>query len=111
MWPESLPEREQAVKAILSDYGARIGASVEQQVLAYKIAKCENDTFDPLRQSEIINAQGIQEDSWGISQIHMPSWKGQITIAMATDPVWSTQFLLRKIKEGDAYLWSCSRKV
>jgi len=90
---------------------------------------CENDTFDPERQSEVrYSAQqiarnphwgqvGEYENSWGLAQIHIPAgninpWTGEpITEAEAKDPIFSSNYMAYKINKGEQSMWTCSRKV
>ena len=57
------------VLAKIDAVSAKYGVSRD---MVYKIVVCETaGTFDPTIQSQIIK-NGIQEDSWGLAQIHLP---------------------------------------
>ena len=73
---------------------------------------CENTRLEPGLQSWHPDPTGPngQEDSWGISQIHLPSWP-HITRSQAKDPAFSAEFMAEKFAAGSAYLWTCYRKL
>lgn len=87
-----------------------MGATVDQQVLAYKIIKCENAPLEPTLQSQIINAQGEQEKSYGLAQIHNPSHP-HIALRDSTDPYYSIRFVLTNVINGKENMWTCARKI
>jgi hypothetical protein len=49
---------------------------------------------------------GDQELSFGLAQIHLPSWNG-ITHEQAIDPHFALNFLAEKLSEGKGNLWTC----
>lgn len=51
---------------------------------------------------------GDQELSFGLAQIHLPSW-GNITYEQAIDPDFALNFLAEKLSEGKGELWTCYR--
>ena len=75
-----------------------------------KIVVCENRDYDPLLQSYHKDPTGPngRENSWGLVQIHLPSWK-DITKEQATDVEFSLDFLAKKMSEGHSRLWTCAR--
>jgi hypothetical protein len=54
---------------------------------------------------------GVREESYGLVQIHLPSWVGKVTYAQAVDPVFAIDFMAKKISEGKVELWSCHKLV
>jgi hypothetical protein len=72
--------------------------------LAVMIAECESG-FVP-QQSQIVNAKGERENSWGVWQIHLPDHP-QVTREQAMDIKFSTEYSLDLLKKGQATLWSC----
>lgn len=75
-----------------------------------RVIDCENNTWNPKRQSEIINKSGIREDSWGLVQIHLPS-HSHITREEATDPEFSIEFMAIEFSKGRQSKWSCYKKI
>lgn len=62
---------------------------------------CES-SFNP-------NAIGDGGNSYGLSQIHLPSWGDTITKEEALDPIFATEFMAEKFAEGKERLWTCAR--
>lgn len=95
--------------------------------LVVDLIDCENDTWNPDRQSEIpYNAGQISrnphwgevgeyEKSFGLAQIHIPAdhtWKGEpVTEEMAKDPYFSIEFIAHHVSEGRIKMWSCSKLI
>jgi hypothetical protein len=73
-----------------------------------KVIGCESQ-FNPTIQSGYYQ-NGVQEQSFGLSQINLPSNPG-ITLAEADDPSFSIRFMAQKFSEGYASKWSCWRKL
>lgn len=73
-----------------------------------KFMKClirhENRAWNPELQSLVVS-NGKREDSWGLSQIHLPSHPS-ITREEATDPKFAIEFMASEISEGNAWQWS-----
>lgn len=93
------------VPALIKHYASQYKVSAK---LMLSIVTCETaGTFDPSIQS-YVKAKGPngREDSWGLSQIHLPSWP-KITREQAQDPHFALNFLAEKLSKGQAYLWSC----
>jgi hypothetical protein len=75
-----------------------------------KVINCENRDWIPNLQSGIINKKGERERSFGLAQIHLPSWKN-ISYEQATNPDFSLNFMAEKLAEGKGNLWTCYRKL
>lgn len=56
-----------------------------------------------------VDAVGDGGKSFGLVQIHLPSWRGQITKQKALDPDYALEFITRKFSEGSPHLWTCWR--
>lgn len=100
---EWTPER---IKLEYKRQAERYGASFEQM---WATVKCENSALDPHLQSYHVK-NGVREESYGISQIHLPSWP-DVTKEEATNPAFSAEFMAKKFSEGSAYLWSCYNMI
>lgn len=72
-----------------------------------KTINCENYEWNPLLQSRIIEKDGGREDSWGLSQIHLPSHPN-ITKEQAQNPDFSIAFMAKHL--GRDVTWSCYKK-
>lgn len=72
------------------------------------IINCENTEWDIDLQSRIINKKGIREESYGLSQIHLPSHP-DISKEQATDPDFALEFMAKNISKGKISMWSCAR--
>jgi len=72
-----------------------------------KIVLCESG-FVP-QQSNYYH-EGERENSWGIWQFNLPSWK-EMTREQAMDIPYSTEKALELIKEGKINLWSCAKNL
>lgn len=57
------------------------------------------------------NAIGDGGKSFGLSQIHLPSWGGNITKEQATNPYFAVEFLADKLSKGQGRLWTCYKKL
>ena len=75
-----------------------------------KVIDCENTTWDEKRQSDIINKNGVREDSWGLSQIHLPSHP-HISKEQAQDAEFSIEFMAKEFANGKQTKWSCYKKL
>jgi len=67
---------------------------------------CENKGWDPKLQSYIVK-DGVREDSWGLSQIHLPSHP-TITKQQAQDADFAINFMAEHL--GRDVKWSCYSK-
>jgi len=65
------------------------------------VVKCESN-YKP-------DAVGDRGNSFGLSQIHLPSWGGQITKEEALDPDFALEFMAEKLSKGKGNLWTCYR--
>ena len=72
-----------------------------------KTINCENREWDIKLQSRIINKRGNREDSWGLSQIHLPSHP-DITKKQAQDPDFAINYMAEHL--GRDVTWSCYKK-
>ena len=71
--------------------------------------RCESE-FDPGVQSRHIRKDGTREKSYGLSQIHIPSWP-EVKIEQAKDPIFAVTFMAKRFKEGKEDRWTCHRKL
>jgi len=55
------------------------------------------------------NAVGDGGQSYGLVQIHQPSWHKLISIEESLDPAFAIDFLARNLSEGNGHLWTCYR--
>lgn len=97
-----------SVPELIEQYAAEYGVSSSTM---YSVVNCETGgTFDPSIQSFIANKSGPngREDSWGLSQIHLPDWPN-ITKSQAQDQNFALNFLASKLKIGKGGYWSCYR--
>mgnify|MGYP006921329912 CR=1 FL=1 len=94
-----------AVQALIKTYSAKY--EVPYSVMD-KVVECETaGTYQVDIQSGHYR-NGVREQSFGLSQINLPSWKG-ITKEQATNPHFALNFLGEKLKKGDGHLWTCYR--
>ncbi len=73
------------------------------KTIMHKTVKCES-SYNP-------NAVGDGGNSYGLSQIHIPSWGGEITKEQALDPRFALDFMGKKLSEGRGKLWTCYRML
>lgn len=76
---------------------------------------CENPQLDPELQSLIVK-DGVREDSWGLSQFHLPSGNKTaegvtITKEMAQNPEIALDAMAYHFSIGNAELWTCFRNI
>lgn len=74
------------------------------------VINCENKEWDTNLQSRIINKKGLREESYGLSQIHLPSHPS-INLDQATDPDFAIEFMAKNMSKGKASMWSCYNKI
>jgi hypothetical protein len=72
--------------------------------LAVRVARCENQKLDP--KAVNINKDGSRDR--GLFQINS-KWHPEITDEQAFDPVFSTRFFCKAVKEGHLDWWDASR--
>lgn len=94
-----------AVKSgsILDD-AIRIAASrhnVSSYILG-RIAYCETNNRNI--QSQIINAYGVQENSWGYFQIHLDSHP-EVSVEQALDPYFAADWAAIRVAKGEIWRW------
>ena len=78
--------------------------------LMYDIVDCETaGTFKADIQSGHVK-NGVQEPSFGLSQIHLPSHK-TVSYEQAIDPNFALNFLAENISQGNVGIWSCYKIV
>lgn len=70
---------------------------------------CENPQLIPDLQSHW-TLHGKREESYGISQIHLPSWPN-VSYEQAIDPQFSAEFMAKRFSEGLASRWTCWRNI
>lgn len=66
------------------------------------LARCESG----LRPTAV----GDGGSSHGLWQIHL-GYHPTVTVAQATDPVWSTTWTVQKLQAGQYRLWTCGRRL
>lgn len=99
-WTEERIEKEVRTKA--KEYGA----SFSQM---WATINCENPDLDPNLQSYVVQ-KGVREDSWGLAQIHLPSWPN-ISREQAQDPEFAIDFMAKHFAAGNHRLWTCWRMI
>lgn len=113
----TIDERRTLVHDKIIELAAKHGANGEQ--VYGTIARCENNTLDPDRQSEHRytydnpkwgTVAGERERSFGLAQIHLPSHP-TITKAQATDPEWALEWMTKEFARGNQTAWSCWKKL
>ena len=52
-----------------------------------------------------------REDSWGIVQIHLPSWRGIVTKQQALDQEFAIDFITKHFALGHQRYWTCWRNL
>ena len=97
---------EKSVDELISFYSKKY--SVSEKVMI-DIIQCESKFIVDV-QSFHINKDGEQEDSWGLSQIHLPSHPN-ITKEQAIDPEFAIEFLAKNLSLENAWMWTCWRII
>lgn len=95
--PKQALEAPRTIDSIIHDTSIKYGVS---EALMRRIIACES-TNNP-------NAIGDGGASYGLVQIHLPSWP-EITPEQALDPAYAIDFLGRKLASGQGNLWTCYR--
>lgn len=98
---------EEIVEELVEKYATKYGVSKERM---WRTIRCENSELDFDLQSRIINSKGIREQSYGISQIHLPS-NPSVSYEEATNPEFAVEFMAKNFAAGRASMWSCYRKI
>lgn len=87
-------------------YAAKYG--VNEKHLTETIRKESN--FDPDVQSKFVDRKGLQEESYGLSQINV-KWNPQVSIEEAKDPDFAINFMAYNFSIGKASMWSAWREL
>jgi hypothetical protein len=108
---DKIPVKKELTKAELVEktYSYAKKYNIDSSVMI-TVINCENRDWDTKLQSRIINNKGIREDSWGLSQIHLPSHPS-ISLSQATDPDFSLNFMAENLSKGNGNMWTCYRKM
>lgn len=88
-------------------YAKKYGVSSSVMI---SVINCENKEWDTDLQSRIINKNGIREESYGLSQINLPSHPN-ISLEQAIDPDFSLDFMAKNLKAGKGNMWTCYKKM
>lgn len=94
----------ECLEEMVDKYAEKYSVSAEQMKT---VIACESG-WDTDIQSQHINKQGEQEQSFGLVQIHLPSHP-LVTYEQATDPEFSLDFMARAFSEGEQSMWTCYR--
>lgn len=103
---QGITERSTAILKLVDKYGKQYNVSTSTMLA---VMKCENRDFDPTLQSYHVK-NGVREDSWGLSQIHLPSHPN-VSLEQATDPEFSVEFLAKHLSQGQGKMWTCYRQI
>lgn len=101
---QSDPYEGKTIPELIHLFAVKYNVSEEQM---YGTIKCETN-FQNI-QSQIIK-NGVREESYGLSQIHIPSHP-HITKEQALDPVFSIEFIAKEFSVGHQRKWTCWRKM
>lgn len=93
--PTDTLDVQSIIQRVSASYNVK--SSVIQRVMA-----CESN-FNT-------NAIGDGGNSYGLSQIHLPSHP-TITKEQATDPYFATVFMAENISKGRGSMWTCWRRL
>lgn len=91
-------QKPEDIPSLVDYYADKYGVSKD---VMHTVVNCESG-YKP-------QAVGDSGQSFGLVQIHMPSWGGAITPEQANDPDFALNFLAEKLSEGRGYLWTCYR--
>jgi hypothetical protein len=80
----------------------RYGVSAEDMK---RVIQCES-TGSTTIQSYYIRPDGTREQSFGLSQIHLPDWP-EVTHEDAINPSFAINFMANKFSQGLQHLWMC----
>lgn len=97
---------ETFTRELVAEYAIAYGVKPHSMI---ETIRCETgNTFDPLIQSFVPSPHGPngREDSWGLSQIHLPSHP-DITRAQAQDPRFAVEFMAQEFAKDNAWKWAC----
>lgn len=100
---------EDEVRTLTTYYGEKYKVNSD---IMLNVIRCE--THFRNKQSDIY-LNGVREDSWGLSQFHLPSqnkYNGEIiTKEMALDPNIAVEAMAQIMSKGHYNKWSCYRKI
>lgn len=96
------------IKRLAKDYGV-------DQNLAYRIAHCENDTFQPDRKTSVWD--GVHYTASGIYQFTNPTWRAtrrqmgepDDQLLLKHNSIENIRTALWKIKNGGISAWNASK--
>lgn len=80
------------------------------QTIICESPKSDDGLFDPSGQSEFTDEAGKREESYGITEINLPSHP-DITKEQATDAEWSIEWMTQQFAAGKASMWTCWRDL
>lgn len=109
-WPTDIIQRKEKVLALVEEIGNQFHASKAEKNVSFKILQCENEEFDPEKQSNFITKEGKREPSFGLAQIHEPSHP-DINQDDARDPVFSISYVVKNVVAGNKDMWTCGRHL
>ena len=93
-----VPPEPPTVPELIQKYATEYNVSASKMT---KTIQCES-SFNP-------NAVGDGGNSYGLSQIHLPSWGGSITKEQALNPDFAVKFMAQQFSQGNARKWTCYR--
>ncbi len=97
------PYEGKTIPELIRVFSDEYNVSYEQM---YETIKCET-RFQNI-QSQIVT-NGKQEESYGLSQIHLPDHP-HITKEQAMTPVFAIEFMAKEFSLGHQKKWTCWRK-
>lgn len=98
-----VPLYEKPVEQIVEHFANQYSVSAEKMLATMK---CESG-MNVKSKGDLRNGQPT---SFGLSQIHLPAHP-EVTIDMAFDPVFASEFMAKGFSENKATMWSCYRKL
>lgn len=101
---------KEGAREFVMDYANQSELSPQMAERMWATIRCENPELEPTLQSRHINKKGEREKSYGLAQIHLPSWPN-ISYRQATNPSFAAKFMATKFKEGQQQKWSCYRML
>lgn len=96
--------QEMTIPELISLFSTQYDVSYTEM---YKTIECET-RFRNI-QSEIVK-NGVREESYGYSQIHLPSHP-DISKQEALTPSFAIEFLAKEFSKGRQWQWTCARKL
>ncbi len=110
---EVVEVKELDIPLLVDFYADKYGVSKSTM---HKIVSCESNYIVDVQSKHRYKRDnpkwgvlaGEQEKSFGLVQIHLPSWN-DITYEQAINPHFALNFLAEKLSEGKGNLWTCYR--